>query len=77
MIEANQQHSKTQREKMRQEELNQKVAEPLKIAEKQVKELLKQKEAHTEIKDALEECQEKVKECNSGIGDMEWEYEVK
>lgn len=48
---------------MRQEELNQKVAEPLKIAEKQVKELLKQKEAHTEIKDALEECQEKVKEC--------------
>jgi len=32
---------------------------------------------HTEIKDQLEECQQKIMECEGGIGDMEWEYEVK
>jgi len=32
---------------------------------------------HDEIKRSLEECQGKIKDIEGGIGDMEWEYEVK
>jgi hypothetical protein len=42
-----------------------------------VKELLIKKEKHDLIKLELEECQGKIKEIVGGLGDMEWEYEVK
>jgi hypothetical protein len=50
LIDANQQYSKTQREKMRQEELNLKIQEPFQQAQKAVAELLKKKEVHQVIK---------------------------
>ena len=44
---------------------------------KEVKELKVKKEKHDRIKTELQECQEKIKEIVGGLGDMEWEYEVK
>lgn len=42
-----------------------------------VKELLKHQAKHNEIKTQLKDCQARIKEIEGGIGDMEWEYEVK
>lgn len=60
LIDANQQYSKTQREKMRQEELNLKIQEPFQQAQKAVAELLKKKEVHQVIKGQLNDCQKKI-----------------
>jgi len=49
----------------------------LERANKEVKELKVKKEKHDRIKTELQECQEKIKEIVGGLGDMEWEYEVK
>lgn len=77
LIDANQQYSKTQREKMRQQELNEKVQEPLHLAQKEVKELKKKSEVHANIKYHLGECQGKIQQSEEGISELEWEYEVK
>lgn len=77
LADANQQDKKTQKEKIKQEESNARVQQPLERANKEVKELIVKKEKHDRIKTELEECQEKIKDIVGGLGDMEWEYEVK
>ena len=62
---------------MKQEEENAKVKVPLDAANKQVKELEIQQAKHNEIKNNLKDCLAKTKEIEGGIGDLEWEYEVK
>ncbi len=62
---------------MKQEEENAKVKVPLDAANKQVKELEIQQSKHNEIKTNLKECLARTKEIEGGIGDLEWEYEVK
>lgn len=62
---------------MKQEEENAKVKVPLDAANKQVKELEIQQAKHNEIKNNLKDCLGKTKEIEGGIGDLEWEYEVK
>ncbi len=62
---------------MKQEEENAKVKVPLDAANKQVKELEIQQSKHNEIKTNLKECLTRTKEIEGGIGDLEWEYEVK
>ena len=42
-----------------------------------VKKLLVHQAQHNEIKGQLKDCQARIKEIEGGIGDMEWEYEVK
>jgi len=74
---ANGLNQKTQREKLKQEELNDQVQKPLDEAYKMVKELEIEKARHTDIKNNLQECQDRIMDQESGIGDMEWEYEVK
>ena len=62
---------------MKQEEENAKVKVPLDAANKQVKDLEIQQSKHNEIKTNLKECLTRTKEIEGGIGDLEWEYEVK
>ena len=62
---------------MHQEELNQRVQKPLDEANKAVKELKLLQVKHNDVKAHLQDCLAKTKEIESGIGDAEWEYEVK
>lgn len=62
---------------MYQEEQNASVQQPLAEYNKMVKELLVHQARHNEIKNSLKDCQSRIKDIEGGIGDMEWEYEVK
>jgi len=49
----------------------------LEAASKEVKRLTIEKQKHEEIKKQLKTNQDSIKAIGGGIGDMEWEYEVK
>ena len=53
------------------------MQQPLAEYNKMVKKLLVHQAQHNEIKTQLKDCQARIKEIEGGIGDMEWEYEVK
>ena len=77
LAEANQTNLKTNREKLRQEEENAAIEIPLLEANKAVKELEQKKITYNRVMDELKECQDKIMDASKGIGEAEWEYEVK
>jgi len=74
---ANANNSKTQRQKVQEQEKNKAVERPLNEATKKIAELLEFKEKHNAVVEELQDMLQQTQQIQAGIGAQEWEYEVK
>ena len=77
LADARKEDSDKQKQKMDQQEANNKVVEPLEEANEDVNRLLLQKKKHDKIMDKLTRTAQGIAQYDSTSKEIEWQYEVR